>query len=66
MNLVYLSHYCFNLDSDYVKFHHEVDTLKGILYKNNYAHDLVDKCIKEFFDKTLAPKSIVIAVHKTN
>ena len=37
---------CFNLCSDFVKFHHEIDILKGILYKNSYPRDFVDKCIK--------------------
>ena len=45
---------CFSLCSDFITFHHEIDKLKSILYKNNYSHDLVDKCIKEFLDKILA------------
>ena len=27
---------CFNLCSDFVKLHHEINILKGILYKNSY------------------------------
>ena len=38
--------WCFSLCSDFIKFHHEIDKLKSILYKNSYPRDLVDKCIK--------------------
>ena len=57
---------CFSLCSDFIKFHHEIDKLKSILYKNSYPRDLVDKCIKEFFDKILAPKPVVSTVPKKN
>ena len=39
---------CFNLCSDFVKFHHEINILKSILYKNSYPRDFVDKYIKSF------------------
>ena len=52
--------------SDFFKFHHEIDKLKSILYKNSYPRDLVDKCIKEFLDKILAPKPVVSTVPKKN
>ena len=55
---------CFSLCSDFIKFQHEIDKLKSILYKNSYPRDLVDKCIKEFLDKILAPKPIVSLVPK--
>ena len=38
---------CLNLCSDFVKFHHEINILKSILYKNSYSRDFVDKCIKK-------------------
>ena len=57
---------CFSLCSDFIKFHHEIDKLKSILYKNSYPRDLVDKCIKEFLDKILAPKPLVSTVPKKN
>ena len=44
---------CFNLYSDFVKFHHEINILKGLLHKNKYPHDFVDKCIKNFLGKVL-------------
>ena len=57
---------CFSLCSDFIKFHHEIDKLKSILYRNSYPRDLVDKCIKEFLDKILAPKPAVSTVPKKN
>ena len=55
---------CFSLCSDFIKFHHEIDELKSILYKNSYPRDLIDKCIKEFLDKILTPKPVVSTVTK--
>ena len=52
--------------SDFIKFHHEIDKLKSILYRNSYPRDLVDKCIKEFLNKILAPKPVVSTVPKKN
>ena len=54
--------WCFSLCSNFIKFHHEIDKLKRILYQNGYLHDLVEKCIKEFLDKVLAPKPLVLVV----
>ena len=53
---------CFSLHSDFMKFYYEIDKLKRILYKKNYPRDLIDKCIKEFVDKILAPKPVVSTV----
>ena len=47
-------------------FHHEIDKLKSVLYKNSYLRNLVDKYIKEFLDKMLAPKPVVSTVSKKN
>ena len=41
---------CFNLSSDFLKFHHEVDKLKKILSKNAYPQNLIDKCIQKFLN----------------
>ena len=57
---------CFSLCSDFIKFHHEIDKLKSILHKNSYPRDLVDKCIKEFLVKIVAPKPVVGTVLKKN
>ena len=51
---------CFNLCSDFVKFHHEI----GILYKNSYPRDFADKCLKEFLDRVLTRKVVVSTVPK--
>ena len=53
---------CFNLCSDFIKSHHEIDELKSILYKNCQPRDLVDKYIKELLEKILAPKPVVRTV----
>ena len=39
---------CFNLSSDFFKFHHEVDKVKKILLKNAYPQKFIDKCIEKF------------------
>ena len=57
---------CFNLWSDFITFCHEIYQIKSILYKNSYLRDLVDKSIKEFLDKILAPKPVVSTVLKKN
>ena len=57
---------CFSLCSDFIKFHREIKKLKSILYKNSYPRDLVDKFIKEFLVKIVAPKPIVRTVPKKN
>ena len=38
---------CFNLSSDFLKFHHEVVKLKKILSKHAYPQKFVDKCIQK-------------------
>ena len=55
---------CFNLCWDFVKLHHEINILKGILYKNSYPRDFVDKCIKQFLDRVLTWKVVVSTVPK--
>ena len=47
-----------------MKFHHEIDILKGILYKNSYPRDFVDNCLKEFLDRVLMRKVVVSTVPK--
>ena len=42
------------------------DKLKSILQKGSYPRDLVDKRIKEFLDKILAPKPLVSTLPKNN
>ena len=56
--------WCFNLCLDFVKFHHEINILKNILYKNSYPRDFIDKCTKEFLDRVLMQKVVVSTVPK--
>ena len=56
----------FSLCSDFTKYHHEIDKLKNIFHKNSYPQCLIDKCIKIFLDKMLAPKPVVSAMSKTD
>ena len=49
---------------DLVKFHHEINMLKSILYENSYPRDFVDKCIKQFLDTILTQKVVVSTVPK--
>ena len=55
---------CCNLCSDFVKFHREINILKGILYKSSYPRDFVDKCIKKFLDEVLTQKVVVSTLPK--
>ena len=56
---------CLNLCSDFVKFHHEINILKRILYKNSYPSDFVEKCIKKCLDRVLTTKAVVSTVPRT-
>ena len=44
---------CFNLSSDFLKFHHEVDKLKKILSRNAYQQKFLDNCIQKFVNNIL-------------
>ena len=41
---------CFNLSSDFLKFHDEVDKPKKILSKNVYPQKFINKCIQKFLN----------------
>ena len=47
-----------------MKFHHEINILKGIQYKNSYPRDFAEKCINNFLDKALTQKVVVSKVPK--
>ena len=55
---------CFNLCSDFVKFHHKISIIKSILYKNSYPRDFVDKCIKEFLNRASTRIVVVSTIPK--
>ena len=44
---------CFNLSSDFLKFHHEVDKLKKILSKNAHPRKFIDNYIQKFVNNIL-------------
>ena len=45
-------------------FHIEVELMKSIFKCNNYPVNIIDQCIKKFFDKLYVPKQIVPTVPK--
>ena len=56
--------WCFSFRLDFVKFHHEINILKSILYKISCPRDFVDKYIKEFLDRVLTREVVVSTVPK--
>ena len=63
---VYLNHCCSgaSICPDFEKFHHEINILKSILYKNSYPRDFVNKCMKKSLDRVLIQKVAVSTVPK--
>ena len=58
---------CFNLFSDLLKFHHEVDKLKKILsnfVENAYPQKFVDKCIQKFLNNMFIQRLQIPTVPK--
>ena len=55
---------CLYLCSDFLKFHHEINIFKNILYKHSYPRDFVDKCVKKFLERVLTQKVVVSTVPK--
>ena len=55
---------CFNLSSDFLKFHHEVDKLKKILSKNAYPQKFIDKCIQKFLNNMFIQRLQIPSVLK--
>ena len=55
---------CFNLSSDFLKFHHEVDKLKKILSKNAYPQKFIDKCIQKFLNNMFIQRLQIPSVPK--
>ena len=54
----------FKICSNVENFHIEVELLKSIFRCNNYPVNIIDQCIKKFFDKLCVPKQIVTTVPK--
>ena len=49
----------FRICSSMGNFHIEVELLRSIFKCNNYPVNIIDQCIKKFFDKLYVPKQIV-------
>ena len=54
----------FNLSSDFLKFHHEVDKVKKILSKNAYPQKFIDKCIQKFLNNMFIQRLQIPSVPK--
>ena len=54
----------FNLSSDFLKFHHEVDKLKKILSKNACKQKFIDKCIQKFLSTMFIQNTQIPTVRK--
>ena len=59
-----LLHRSFRLCSNYENFHREIETLKSILKRNSYPHNLVNHCIKEFLNKLFVQRDLNFTVPK--
>ena len=55
---------CFNLSSDFLKFHHEVDKLKKFLSKNAYLQKFIGKCIQKFLNNLFIQRLQIPSVPK--
>ena len=59
-----LLHRSFRLCSNYENFHREIETLKSILKRNSYPHNLVNHCIKKFLNKLFVQRDLNFTVPK--
>ena len=54
----------FNLSSDFLKIHHELDKRKKILSKNTYPQKFIDKCIQKFLNNMFIQRLQIPSVPK--
>ena len=59
-----LVHRAYHLSSNYSYFHKEIEYLKLFFEKNGYPSGLVEKCVRNFLDKTFQPKNIISTAEK--
>ena len=59
-----LLHRSFRLCSNYENFHREIETLKSILKRNSYPHNLVNHCIKRFWISYLSKGTLILRFPK--
>ena len=57
-----LLHRSFRLCSNYENFHREIETLKSILKRNSYPHNLVNHRIKKFLNKIFVQRDLNFTV----
>ena len=57
-----LLHRSFRLCSNYEKFHREIKTLKSIIKRNSYPHNLVNHFIKEFLNNLFVERDLNFTV----
>ena len=57
---------CPSIFSNFIKFNHGINTLKSILYKSSYPCYLIDKHIKGFLGKILAPETVASTFPKND
>ena len=55
---------CFNLSSDFLKFHHEVVKLKKTLSESAYPQNFIDKCIQKLLDNMFIQRLQIPTVPK--
>ena len=54
---------CFDLSSDFLKFHHEVDKLKK-MSKNAYPQIFINKCFQNFLNNVIIQTLQIVTVPK--
>ena len=54
----------FRLCSNYENFYRETETVKSILKRNSYPHNLVNHCIKKFLNKLFVQRDLNFTVPK--
>ena len=56
---------CFNLSSDFLKFHQEVGKLKKILSKHAYPQKFADKCIQKSLNNIFKHQKFFLCLKKS-
>ena len=59
-----LAYRCFNICSDWTKFHEELDFLKHVFLKNGYPLSFIDKCFKMVINKLVIKRPQITTVEK--
>ena len=62
--LMSLLHRGFHICSSWDKFHEEINNLRSIFVKNGYPNNMINKCIKLFFEKLHTTRVTVLTAPK--